>query len=142
MYLLDTNVISEARKGSRANVGVLAFRGQILEGEDFIPVQVIGELRRGIEILRFRGDFTQAATLEIWLDAVLGEYSGRILGFAVEAAQIWGRLSALGGQDVVDKQIAAIALLYDLTVVTRNETHFAGTGVRVLNPFSQAPGGS
>lgn len=44
-------------------------------------------------------------------------------------------------QNPVNKQIAAIALVYDLTVVTRNMADFAGTGVRLLNPFlrDQAP---
>jgi predicted nucleic acid-binding protein len=38
-------------------------------------------------------------------------------------------------QHIVDRQIAAIALVHDLTIVTRNTSHFAGTGVRILNPF-------
>ena len=139
MYLLDTHFLSEARKGLKANAGVIAFREQILAQEDFIPAQAIGELRCGVEILRYRGDSFQAEVLETWLEAVLQEYSGRVLGFAAEAGQIWGRLMAQGNQDPIDKQIAAIALLYDLTVVTRNEVHFVGTAARVLNPFSETP---
>ena len=38
-------------------------------------------------------------------------------------------------QHIVDKQIAAIALVYDLIVVTRNTNDFAGTGAQLLNPF-------
>jgi predicted nucleic acid-binding protein len=135
MYLLDTNVISEARKGPRANRGVLAFRAQVLKNEDYLPAQVIGELRCGAESLKHRGDMPQAALLESWLETVLGEYEDRILSFDTDCAEIWGHITASNYQNLIDKQIAAMALLYDLTVVSRNVEHFAGTGVRVLNPF-------
>ena len=135
MYLLDTNVISEARKGSKTDPGVMAFRAQVVQNEDFLPAQVVGELRRGVEMLKLRGDFTQASVLESWLEFILEEYAERILSFNAECAQIWGRLMAAGGQNAIDKQIAAIALLYDLTVVTRNAEHFRATGAKVLNPF-------
>jgi hypothetical protein len=62
-------------------------------------------------------------------------YAERILVFDAECAEIWGRLLGPSDQNPVDKQIAAIALRYDLTVVTRNVDHFSGTGVRLLNPF-------
>ena len=55
-----------------------------------------------------------------------------------DAAQIWGRLRVPHSHNAIDKQIAAIALLHDLTVVTRNTDDFVGCGVRLLNPF-QAP---
>jgi predicted nucleic acid-binding protein len=135
MYLIDTNVISEKRKGVKANAGVLAFWRRILPNEDFLPVQVIGELRRGAESLKYRGDLPQAAMLEGWLENVLEEYADRILTFDAECAHIWGRLTANNHQNGIDKQIAAIATLYDLTLVTRNVDHFAGTAVRLLNPF-------
>jgi len=142
MYLIDTNVISEARKGSRANAGVVAFRGQILAKEDFLPSLVPGELRRGTELLRNRGDHQQAEILEEWLDSVLMDYADRILDFDEHAADIWGRLMARSDRNPIDKQIAAIALVYDLTVVTRNVKDFVAAGVRVLNPFDLAPAGS
>jgi toxin FitB len=139
VYLIDTNVISEKRKGSRANSGVLTFWSRILENEDFLPAQVVGELRRGVENLKRRGDLPQAALLESWLELVLDEYAERILSFNAESAHIWGRLMSSDGQNSIDKQIAAIALLYDLTLVTRNTEHFAHTGVRVLNPWTVSP---
>lgn len=135
MFLLDTNVVSEARKGQRADPGVLAFRRQILHQEDYLPVQVAGELRRGVENLRARGDHRQATLVEKWLEALMLQYHERILPFDIEAAQIWGKLLARNNQNQIDKQLAAIALLYDLTLVTRNTRHFMGTGVRLLNPF-------
>jgi predicted nucleic acid-binding protein len=144
VYLIDTDVISEARKGNKANPGVLAFRRQILNKEDFLPSLVAGELRCGVEILRNRGDLIQAELVEEWLDAVLNDYADRILDFDEHAADIWGRIMARSDQNPIDKQIAAIALLYDLTVVTRNVKDFVAAGAKVLNPFdgASAPGRS
>jgi predicted nucleic acid-binding protein len=134
MFLVDTNVISERRKGSKADSGVVEFVEQA-ENEVFLPVQVIGELRRGIQRLRYRGDLPQALRLEAWLGSILEEYALRILTFDVQCAQLWGTLMGVNDQHPVEKQIAAIALVYDLTVVTRNTDDFAGTGVRLFNPF-------
>jgi predicted nucleic acid-binding protein len=63
------------------------------------------------------------------------DYSDRILSFDEECAQVWGRLMSPHHEHPVDKQIAAIALIYDLTVVTRNLADFQSTGVNTLNPF-------
>lgn len=134
MFLVDTNVVSELRKGPRADAGVLEFVGNPGH-EMFLPVQVIGELRSGVEALRRRGDLPQAKLLEEWFELILTEYSTRILSFDLQCAKIWGTLMGVNDQQIVDRQIASIALVYDLTVVTRNTTHFAGMGVRVLNPF-------
>jgi len=136
VFLLDTNVISEKRKGRNANPGVLAFWRKIVVNEDFLPVQAIGELRYGVEVLKHRGDRPQATLVEEWLQVILEEYEGRILPFNAEAALIWGQLMSPHGHNPIDKQMAAIALLYDLTLVTRNVDHFAGTGVRTLNPWT------
>ncbi len=138
MFLLDTNVLSERRKGPNADPGVVGFMEQE-EHELFLPVQVVGELRSGIESLRRRGDLPQALRLESWLQFILEKYSFRILAFDLQCAQIWGVLMGINDQQIIDRQIAAIALHYDLTVVTRNTTHFAGTGVRLLNPFVADP---
>jgi toxin FitB len=135
MFLADTNAISELRKGEKANRGVAAFFIGT-EQEIFLPVQVIGELRFGIERVRNKGDLPQALRLEKWLQLILREYAPRILAFDLQCAKMWGALMGVNDQHIVDRQIAAIALVYDLTVVTRNTIHFAGTGVRLLNPFS------
>jgi predicted nucleic acid-binding protein len=141
VYLIDTNVISEARKRERANPGVLAFlRGAATRNEAvYLSVVTIGELRRGIELIRHRGDEPQAKLLERWLGTVLRDYEHQILAFDADAAQVWGRIRVPNPEHELDKQIAATALVHDLTVVTRNVQHFRTTSVRLLNPFSPPP---
>jgi toxin FitB len=138
MYLIDTDVISEARKGGKANAGVKAFfRDAVRDGAAlFLSAVTIGELRQGAEAVRHRGDATQAARLERWLDRVSSDFEEAILPFDREAAHVWGRLRVPNSENPLDKQIAATALIHDLVVVTRNIDHYKTTGVRSLNPFS------
>lgn len=135
MYLIDTNVVSELRKGARADIGVSAFFAALDPQHIHLAVQTIGELRRGLENVRGRGDHAQADRLEAWLDDITSGYAERLLGFDLDCAQVWGKLMSPNPQHPIDKQIAAIALIHDLTVVTRNTADFASTGVRLLNPF-------
>ena len=137
MYLVDTNVISEIRKGDKANPGVKDFFQQVLINNSsvFISVITIGELRRGIDLISYRGDLKQAVALETWLDLILKEYNDFILNFDIEIAQLWGKLRVPFHENILDKQIAATAIIYNLTVVTRNTKDFIKTGVKVKNPF-------
>jgi predicted nucleic acid-binding protein len=137
VFLIDTNVISEARKGRRANPGVRNFFAENAdEPRLYITVQTVGELRCGVDRIRARGDDMQADRLESWLSSLLAEYSDKILDFDAETAQVWGRLMATSNQHPIDKQIAAIALIHNLTVVTRNVDDFAASGATLLNPFA------
>ena len=139
MYLIDTNVISESRKRSKANKGIRDFFRQVIKEDAvvYISVVTVGELRRGVELIRHRGDLRQASQLETWLEELLIDYKDRILDINQEVAQLWGRLRVLHPENALDKQIAATALIYDLTVVTRNHKDFSTTGVQLLNPFEQ-----
>lgn len=137
MYLIDTNVISEIRKKNNANPGVKNFFNNVVEQEAslFISVITVGELRRGINMILHRGDIQQAHSLENWLEIILDEYSENILDFTETEAQVWGQLRVPNHENALDKQIAATALTYDLSVVTRNIDDFIGTGVKLINPF-------
>lgn len=135
MYLVDTNVISEARKGARANAGVLSFFRQGLYEQLYLSVQTLGELRRGVENVRKRGDHLQAARLEDWVALIVDRYGDRTLDFDIDCALIWGHLMSPDPSHAIDKQIAAIALSYNFRVVTRNVADFSATGVKVFNPF-------
>jgi predicted nucleic acid-binding protein len=140
MYLVDTDVISEARRGDKANPGVREFF--VAASREAIPlylsVVTIGELRTGVERLRHRGDTAQAKRLGRWLRQITTAYAESILPIDEETAHVWGRLRVPNPENPLDKQIAATALIHDLTVVTRNTDHFAPTGVRLRNPFAIA----
>jgi toxin FitB len=138
MYLIDTNVISELRKKNKTNAGVKAFFERIKkEGREiYLSVITIGELRRGVELIRYRGDAKQANLLEDWLNSLIENYKENILDFTCVDAQVWGKLRVAHHENALDKQIAATALVYDLCVVTRNVDDFKTTGARTLNPFS------
>lgn len=62
MYLLDTHVISELRKKPRANAGVLHFFRQLAEqqAQAYLSVITLGELRRGVELIRHRSGLVGA----------------------------------------------------------------------------------
>ncbi|MGI2027823.1 type II toxin-antitoxin system VapC family toxin [Endozoicomonas acroporae] len=138
MYLIDTNVISELRRKQNANPGVLAFFATAERHSHslYLSVITLGELRRGMEKIRHRGDSAQAKRLENWLNDITDNYQDHLLDFGATEAQVWGRLRVPHFENAIDKQIAATAITYDLVVVTRNTDDFCGTGAKVLNPFT------
>ncbi len=132
-FLLDTVVLSELRRAKPSRQVVRWIKSQKAETL-FISVVSIGEIERGIERAR-KSDAAFSAELEQWLETLLSLYADRLLPVSANAARLWGRLSAKLGHDGADLLIAATALSYGATVVTRNVKHFAPTGVQVLNPF-------
>ena len=139
MYLVDTNVLSEIRKKTSTNKGVAKFFKDAIRNNVnlYLSVVTIGELRRGVELVQHRGDTKQANQLEKWLHIILNEYKDNILEIDEDVAQMWGKLRSPHHEHALDKQIAATALIYGLTVVTRNEKGFLRTGVNILNPFEK-----
>jgi predicted nucleic acid-binding protein len=137
MYLIDTNVVSEARKRAKANRGVVAFFQTVAASSEpvFLSAISVGELRRGVELIRRRGDADQARRLEVWLASIVESFGQRILAFDTDAAHVWGHLRVPDPAHALDKQIAAIALVNNLTLVTRNVADFEGSGVKLTNPF-------
>lgn len=137
MYLIDTNVISEIRKGERANIGVRQFFDAAIQNNARLYVSsiTIGELRRGVDLIFHRGDTIQDKMLESWLNSILDQYQSNILAVDAEVALLWGKMRVPESEHALDKLIAATALNYDLVVVTRNVKDFVSTGVNLLNPF-------
>ena len=133
-YLLDTNVVSELRKGSRAGTAVKTWFAAVASNELFLSVLVVGELRQGVEGIR-RRDPEAARQLDRWLLALVGSYDDRILPVDARVAELWGRLNVPNRLPVVDGLLAATAIVHDLTLVTRNTRQVAKTGALVLDPF-------
>lgn len=132
-YLLDTNVIFEARKPG-GNPGVRAWLESVRGDELYLSVLVLGEIRRGIERRR-RHDAAQMEGFEVWLSRLRTDYTDRILPVTVKIAEEWGRLNVPDPIPVIDGLMAATAKVHGLTLVTRNIADLKHTGVRLLDPF-------
>ena len=76
-YLIDTNVISELRKGDRCDPAVAAWWAKVDEDELWTSALVLGEIRRGIELAR-RRDPQKAKALEAWLEEVISGFGDRV----------------------------------------------------------------
>lgn len=134
-YLFDTNVISELRKGERADANVRAWFDELADEEIYLSVLTIGEIRRGVENVR-RRDPDSASALDSWL-ARLGEaYRDRILPVDRVIAEEWGRMNVPDPLPVIDGLLAATAKVAGLTFATRNVADVEASGVKLLDPFS------
>ncbi|MCB9744578.1 MAG: type II toxin-antitoxin system VapC family toxin [Alphaproteobacteria bacterium] len=133
-WLLDTNVLSELRKGERGAPAVRRWLAEHAHEEHYLSVLVLGELRRGVELKR-RKDPAAGAQLDAWVTRLELDFAARILPVDAAVADRWGHLNVPDPVPAVDGLIAATALVHDLVVVTRNVKDLARTGARVLNPF-------
>ena len=132
-WLLDTNVLSELRKGPRGAPGVRRWFKAHSGEEHFTSVLVLGEIRRGVESKR-RRDPEGAAALDAWASRLETDFASRILPIDAMVADRCGRLNVPDPLPAVDGLLAATALVHDLGVVTRNVRDFArrGAGRRSL----------
>lgn len=135
-YLLDTNIVSELRKGTRCDTGARDWIEGTVPEELFLSVLVLGEIRQGIERIRTR-DQAQARALEKWLHSLAREFADRTLPVDDRVADQWGRLGLQQPVPILDALLAATAIVYDLTVVSRDQDDFRISGVRLINPFSK-----
>ena len=133
-YLVDTNVVSELRKGPRASQAVVRWFASIDPDAPFVSVLTFGEIRNGIERMR-RRDAQASANLERWLEQLVTGYSDRIVSVDQAIAEEWGRMTTTKTLPVVDGLLAATAKVHGLTLATRNGRDVAGTGVPVTDPF-------
>lgn len=134
-WLIDTNVLSELRKGPRADAGVTQWFAGVADDAIFTSVLVLGELRRGVELVR-RRDEVAATSLERWLEDMVGRFPERVLPVDDAVADRWGRLNVPNPVPAIDGLLAATALVHGMTLVTRNVADVASTGVAVHNPFA------
>ena len=132
-YLIDTNIISELRRPKRS-IHVVNWFGSVEVETLYLSVLTLGELRRGVELLRLR-DKKAASALDRWLAGVRSEFADRILAVDDAVSEQWGRLSIGQPLPSIDGLLAATALVHQLTVVTRNTADFERSGVACLNPF-------
>ena len=132
-WLVDTNVLSELRKGDRAHAGIRAWFAGAREAELFTSVLVLGEIRRGIESIR-RRDAPSALALEQWLARLASDFADRVLPVDARVADRWGGLNVPDPIPTVAGLLAATALVHDLVLVTRNVRDVEGTGVRLWDP--------
>ena len=132
MYLLDTNIISELRRG-RPHGSVLAWLESVDDTLLFLSAVSVGEIQRGIEITR-RQDAGRASEIEAWLDQVIATY--KVLDMDAPAFRAWSRLM-VGKPDslIEDAMIAATATVHKLTIITRNVRDFERFEVPVFDPF-------
>ncbi len=119
-YLIDTNIISELRKGERCDSRVSAWYASIADGDLFLSTLVLGEIRKGVER---------------WLRQVETAFDGRVLGIDNAVSDQWGRMCAIRLVPIIDGLLSATAVTNGLTLVTRNDRDVTGLGAAVLNPF-------
>lgn len=137
MYLLDTNVVSELRKAKagRADAGVTAWASAVPAVALFLSAISILELERGVLLIE-RRDAGQGTVLRTWLENhVLPAFQGRVLPVDASVARRCAALHVPDPRSERDALIAATALVHDMTVVTRNVSDFAATGVAILDPW-------
>ncbi|WP_416067140.1 type II toxin-antitoxin system VapC family toxin [Rhizobium sp. ZK1] len=131
MYLIDTNVISEARRGTPQAVSWLRSVDPL---RVHISALTLGEIMRRIA-LKQRSDPRAAAHLMEWLRKLRYDHAERILPVTDEIAVEWGRIAAIRPRGDIDGLIAATAIIHDLIVVTRNVADFQDTGASVIDPW-------
>jgi toxin FitB len=135
MFLADTDLISEPRQ-KKPDPRVL----QWLRDHDhelFLSAITVGEIKKGIELYP---DSRKKNDLAAWLEGLLEDFEGCVLPFTAAEALAWGKLYATAQKagrkpPGLDSLNAAIAWHHRLTLVTRNEADYAGTGVKIFNPW-------
>ena len=138
MYLLDTNVISQLTK-RQPDPGVTAFIQEADDAESslYLSVITIGEINEGIIRLTRYNDLQQADRLSQWHEQLKIDFADFLLPIDADTTTIWGEiLAATDDTNAIDKLIAATALQYGLSLVTRNIDHLVGTGTKCVNPFN------
>ncbi len=135
MFVLDTSVISELRRGKpQQSDAVRAWAAGQTNSKLFMSAITLLELELGVQSLDRRTP-PQGHALRTWLTAVQAGFAGRILPFTENTAPICAALHVPNPSSDRHAMIAAIALEHKFSVVTRNVADFANTGVNLVNPW-------
>lgn len=137
--LIDTNVVSELRKGDRAERSVRAWFDRERATEMWLSVLTVGELRRGVALIE-RRDPDAGASIDAWLDSLVADYEDRILPITERIAERWALITVPDPLPVLDALLAATAIEHDLVLATRNTEDVERSGVRLVNPFISSDG--
>jgi toxin FitB len=136
-YLLDTNCISEVLK-PKPDPLVLKWFDEADESTLYLSVLTLGEIRNGVAALP---ESKRKLNLEAWIEFDLrARFAGKILPIDEPIAELWGAMAAEAKRRgkpmaVIDGLIAATAIHYNLTVVSRNATDFPPA--KVFNPWKR-----
>ncbi|CAN7634495.1 type II toxin-antitoxin system VapC family toxin [Neorhizobium sp. LjRoot104] len=131
MYLVDTNIVSEARRGTLEAVSWLRSVDPL---SVHLSALTLGEIMRGIA-LKQKADPRAAAHLTEWLRKLRHDHIDRILPITDEISVEWGRIAAIRPRGDIDGLIAATAIVHDLILVTRNVKDFEDTAAALINPW-------
>lgn len=135
-FLLDTNVVSELRRGAKCDERVAAWQAAHSASVFHLSVISLMEIRLGIELAR-RRDVKQGELLQNWYDTKLrSAFSKRMLPVTPEIAEKCAELNAERTRPFRDSLILATALIHNLVVVTRNTKDFTDAPAQVLNPWA------
>jgi len=135
MFLADTDLISEPRQKKPSPPVLQWLRAH--DHELFLSAISVGEIKKGVELYP---DGRKKTELSAWLEGFLEDFTGCVLPFTEAEALTWGKLYATAQKagrkpPGLDSLNAAIALHHGLTLVTRNEADYAGTGIKIANPW-------
>lgn len=137
-YLLDTNIVSELRKGDRCDSALLEWFDAIDDDDAYLSVLVVGEIERGVERIRKR-DPRSATRLRRWLSSLVMRFEDRILPITLPIARAWGKMGAPNPIPTVDGLLAATAQVHGLVLATRNIVDVQGLDIEYVNPFEDGP---
>ena len=133
-YLLDTNVVSELRKGNRCEAAVREWFDALDDDDAYLSVLVVGEIERGIERIRKR-DPKSATRLRRWLSSLSTQFESRILPVTLPIARTWGKIGAPNPIPTVDGLLATTAHVHGLVLATRNVSNIRSLDIEWVNPF-------
>jgi toxin FitB len=137
-FLVDTNVVSELKRGRKAATAVAKWFESLPPEQVFTSVVVLGEVRRGIELIA-RRDRPQAEILDRWYVGMRRRLGTRVLAVDEPIMMMWSRISAPDPLPAYDGLLAATALVHDMTVATRNTSDFRRVGAKVVDPWTERP---